>query len=209
MLAPYVVGPTIRAMLAANASPADVKAAAARIIALYLPKKYDMFRPWSLLDLYGGKAAKKHYEGFRKRVNWKLGRGGFVARDGEGALVGIESVRFEGAAAEELVMRLWMGYFTEAWLRHMRIHPTADPAVRRDPADVQKALAPSSDELSKALRRIASHGAVFRMRGEHDPKQEWCVSSLEIVSAGLHFHALEVADRPMVVSAVSGLQPGR
>ena len=207
-LVPYVAGPTIRSLLSAEAAPAVVKDAARRIVALWQHPAYDMFNGWNLLDVYGNQSGKKYYEAFRDKLNWKKGRGGFVVRDARGRLVGIEAVRFEGPAAEELLRRLWTGYVAEALLRHGRLHPE-NRAFQRTRAEVDAALAPSSDELTQAFRRIAAHDAVFRMPRGFEPGRGFTVSNLEIVAAGLHLHALEVADRPMAISVVSGLQPAK
>ena len=207
-LVPYLAGPTIRALLAADASQAVVKAAASRIYALWQHPSYDLFSGWDLLDVYAGAVGKAQSEALRNEMRWKRGRGGFVVRDAGGRLVGIESVRFEGPAAEELLARLWIGYVAEALLREGRLHPE-NPAHGRDPATVHAALAPSSDELTQAFHRIANHAGRFSLPLGFDPSQGWRVSSLELVAAGLHFHALEVAGRPMVVSVVSGLQPAK
>ena len=191
-LSRYVAGPTIRALLASGASQEVVKEAARRIVALRSPDLADSWDAWSLLDVYGHSAAAKNYEAYRKAINWK-GRCGFVVSDARGALVGFECVKFKGEASQELLMRLWMGYVAEALLR--------------DRPQASEALAPSSDALSQAFRRIVSSVAEFRMPAGFDPSQGWRVSSLEIYATGLHLQALELGDRAMVVSGLSGLAP--
>jgi anti-sigma factor RsiW len=201
-LVPHIAGPTIRALLAAGASQVEVRAAARRIYALRQHAEYDLFNGWNLLDVYGGATGQRYGEIFAGKLDWRTGRGGFVVRDAGGNLVGAEVLRFQGPAAEALLARLWVGYVVEAVLRHGRLYPD-NPELARSKAEVDAALAPSSDELTAALHRIASHSAVFRMPRGFDASQGWRISGLEIVAAGLQLHALEVANQPAYVSILS------
>ena len=197
-----IAGPTIRALLAAGASPTAVKQAAHRLVELARAPTADMFGDWSLLEVYGGIFGSTYERHYRSNMDWKRGMGGFVVRDAKGRLVGMESVRFEGASAQELLLRLWVGYAAEAKLRD-----DSFKKHKRDPAVVAAAIAPPADDLSSAFRRIAEHDADFRMPPGFDATQGWRVSSLEIVVAGLHFQALEVAGNPVVISGMSGPAP--
>jgi hypothetical protein len=135
-------------------------------------------------------------------LDWKTGRGGFVVRDAGGHLVGIEVLRFRGADAEALLMRLWVGYVVEAVLRHGRLHPQ-NPALARSKSEVDAALGSPSDEFTRAFHRIANHPSIFRTPRGFDDSQGWRVSNAEIVAAGLHLHALEVGGSALAISAVS------
>jgi hypothetical protein len=189
-LTPWIAGPTIRALLAAGASQDAVKEAArAQVAAVFGGEGLWPGSNWTLLNVYGEKAgqAVKLAEIRRYAGRWK-NEAGFVATDGDGRYLGTEVLRFEGAAAHDLLSRLLLSYWTEADLRDRSKakHVFAKPAT---------GLPHVYDPL------VQSRGHFQKPRGFVQPLGAR-VSSLHVPSAGVHLHALEVGGKPAAVSSL-------
>ncbi len=186
-LQPEIVGPTIRALLASGASPRRVKEAAGRMMASVYRQRGRMLGDWSLYLLYRGRYVLEAQH--LRNVRFEQLQG-FVVTDARGRFVGSELVRTSGHAATELLRRLWVSYSTES-------------AHRAFAANDAEAFAAPTDGLAQVMRRLSTHRGTFRTpRGVEQPERAR-VSMLEVVAAGVHLHALEIADSPAIVSALS------
>jgi hypothetical protein len=191
-LSPWVAGPTIRSLLAAGASAAEVKQAARQQVAAHnriyqgVPRALD-FGAWSLLAVYGGKAGSANLERARQ-TPWGS-HAGFVALDARGRLVGVEIVHLTGEHRDLLLSRLWHGYVVEASLRHLGASPDA--------------VAAPGEGLEETMRIVARADTGLRTPEGFRPVGGTRVSSLEIPAIGLALHVLDVHGKPKVVSALS------
>ena len=189
-LTPYVVGPTLRALLASGASQAQVKAAAQRMVAAWMGTfgvEIDVWN-WSLRPFYesnaGPQVAAQH-----DHIKWG-DADGFVVGDGLGRILGFELVRAQGSSARELLKRLWLGYVVDgSW----RIQNEA----------TREAFVAPAGEIQQALRKLSVHDGHFRISRDANAPHGTRVSHLEIEAAGLGLHALEVGGVPTVVSGLS------
>ena len=194
-LSPHVVGPTIRAMLAAGAGQAEVKDAAAAICKAHMALYGGTFREyrWSLRSVYATNWQGADAQGADAfaRIRWQ-GSHGFLATDAQGRFLGFELLRITGPTAEALLARLARGYAIEAmW----RIQSTA----------LRDAFAPPSDGADRVLRLLAEHPASFRVPAGVTDVLDARTSTLDLEASGVHLHALEVAGRPAFVSGLAGL----
>ncbi len=185
-LQPEIVGPTIRALLAAGASPRKVKRAAGELMTAVYRQKGTLLGDWSLFGLYRGRYAAEGHT--LANVRWD-GITGFVITDAHGRFVGSEVVRPTGHAATELLRRLWVSYSTEAGQRHF--------------ARERAGFAAPSDGLAQVMRRLAAHDGTFHTPQGVEQRRGARVSAMEIVAAGVHMHALEIAESAAIVSTLS------
>lgn len=195
-LSPHIAGPTVRALLAAGATQAQVKAAAKAICEAHatyfgapLPES------WSLRAFYTNALVAKSGAGQADpfgRVRWK-GSHGFLATDAQGRFLGFELVRIAGPSAEALLGRLWRGYAVEAiW--------------RIQSSGLRDAFAAPSDGAQRVLALLGSHPAGFRIPAGSEDVDGARVSTLELQASGVHLHALEVDERAAVVSGLSSIK---
>lgn len=188
-LQPEIAGPTIRALLAAGASPRAVKAAAGRLLAAVNGQKGTLLGDWSLYRIHAGMQVR--VSATLRNVEWAE-MSGFVVTDPQGRFVGSEIVRPTGHAAAELLRRLWVSYSLEAG------HRVSAARWNRPHAG----FSVPSEQLAQVLRRLSSHRGTFRMPAGVEQTPPARVSSLEVVAAGVQMHALEIADTPAIVSTL-------
>jgi anti-sigma factor RsiW len=184
-LEPTVVGPTLRALLAAGASAQQVRDAARRMVEAVAGGTSDPWS-WSLRPFYEGRA--EAYGPFYEHVRWGDARG-FVVTDADGRLLGCEVVRASGPAATELLARLWLGY-------------VADAVARARHGD-SGAFAAPAEPAARAFSDLGRYEGLCRVPVGADAPYGARVSHLDVEDPGLALHALEVGGRPAVVSVLS------
>lgn len=195
-----IAGPTLRALLAAGASQADVKAAAKAICKAHHELYGAPFREWSwsLRSFYSATLTNgRGGDGFEAfgRIRWK-GTHGFLATDAQGRFLGFELLRITGPSAEALLDRLWRGYAVEAiW----RIQSTA----------LRDAFTAPSDGADRVLDLLGEHPASFRIPDGTSDVDSSRTSTLALEASGVELHALEVAGRPALVSGLTAPGAGR
>ena len=181
----------MRALLAAGASPRQVKEAAGIVVAAVNGQKGRMLGNWSLYGVH--RDMHRRMMATLRNVKWESLQG-FVVTDPQGRFVGCEVVRPGGHAATELLRRLWVSYSLESVQRIAAAERGGRPHER---------FAAPSDGLAQVLRRLGSHGGEFRTPQGVEQPEGARVSQLEIVAAGVHMHALEVSETPAIVSVLS------
>ncbi len=191
MIQPWIAGPTIRALLAAGASQAEVKEAARLQVEAFVSKQKKRYLGdnWSLAHIYGHHTSKTNMASLTRGYRVRKDDAGFVVTDNQDRVLGVEIVRLKGPAAEALLHRLWFSYALEGILR---VRGTSTQAV-----------AAPSEGIREAMRVIVNHNGSFRMPTGFTQIDRTRVSSVEVEAAGLHIHALEAYGKPTVVSALS------
>jgi hypothetical protein len=184
---PFVAGPSIRALLARDVG-ADEVLRFVRDLRAALAGGRSM--AWSLLDLYDEQADLALQEQAAVKTILARAPHGFVATDGAGHLVGIESTTLRGEAARLLLRRLWYGYAKEAHLR--------------TPGGGSSVLPDASMPFGEALEKIREYpGTLQRVLLAADATVEGAqAATLEDESAGLVYEALQVAGKAVRVSAL-------
>jgi len=191
-----IAGPTLRALLAAGASPREVREGAERILAALQGETGTLLGDWSLYTVHRGMHARVMAALGETKFRWSDLQG-FVVTDARGRFVGSEIVRPGGPAASELLRRLWVSYSLEAGLRQQ-----AREALAGDAARLAKAFAAPRVAPGAILRRLAKHAGTFHLARDVRQPVGARVSSLEVVAAGVALHAVQVAGRPAIVSTL-------
>ena len=189
-----IAGPTIRALLASGASQTEVKARAKAICKAHHELYGAPFREWnwSLRTFYGATLKSgRGADGFEAfgRIRWQ-GSHGFLATDAQGRFLGFELLRIAGPSAEALLERLWRGYAVEAiW--------------RIQSNNLRDAFAAPSDGADRVLGLLGEHPASFRIPDGVTDVERARTSTLALEASGVELHALEVANRPALVSGLT------
>lgn len=116
-LMPWVAGPSLRALLAAGASDAQVLDAAFLLVQAAYDGVLARWDRWSLRLLFeraGGARATALHAGL---LDWDQARGFVVTGGSAGGFVGLELADLGGGAGRALLLRLYLGYTIEATLR--------------------------------------------------------------------------------------------
>ncbi len=196
VLTEWIAGPTLRALLYRNAPEDEFRACVAGQV-------HGLGDEWSLLDVYEkrkwrsrgrelklGPAIFAEVRASMRRVGGKSGLAGFAVVGEGDRVLGIEKTRIHGEAALLLLARLYVGYETEAWERFNNESYVAKP----------------SDEISTAFKHFRGHTKRFVLQ-QRDPSSNVRVSGLADEKTGIRFHAVEVDDEVVAVSAVAEALP--
>lgn len=176
----WIVGPSLRSLLAQGV-PAETFLDVAERQARASGLASAAFGRFSLLDVFQSPASPV----LDARAAWQGAfqgdpYAGFVVTRDADEVLGIEVVRFTGAAASKLLARLWVGYQLEAWLR---------TGVREEE---RRALAPSARVLEETLRRLARSTNEFHGKSDEHLVR---VSGADIEHSRLQFQAVELGKR--------------
>lgn len=186
-LTPFLAGPTLRALLAAGASPERVLEHARALRAAAMGGRAPL--EWSLLDLYGGPQGVEALALPALAHGMARAPAGVIVADPSGALLGLDHVELGGPAGDLLLRRLVHGYQVEALQRRFGRVPATPDAGQRLEAAFSRAGASASAFTAPPVAGAAQVPGVKRLTAQAD-------------DAGLTLEALEVLGRGVLLSAL-------